>query len=249
MPLTLKCVVSVPSIDLTLDGMTAQFIYHTDAISVPAPSDCNDIANMASSFYEKTLTGSSFAIKSYMTASLNWSHGYDVNVYDITGHLDGSNHGGPIYTGNKPNTSLPANPTSSVMPEGVAGALSYRSDWGTVPEFVYGPGHKVIARPRATYRGRHYIGPLGATAMDNASVTLRTKLRTQFMTDALNQLDQISTVTATTGPPFTIYHLVQWSKKRAQVNDIVATWIDDRPDYQRRRTDQSSVRQTGTFSY
>jgi len=45
----------------------------------------------------------------------------------------------------------------------------------------------------------------------------------------------------------TTWTLGVWSRKNAQIKALSACYIDDRPDYQRRRADQGAARYTQTL--
>lgn len=237
---------SMQSTDTTLDGFSNQFVYTSVASGAINVATAQDIIAIVNGFYQQRATGATSAIGLHLSPSLNTNAGIEYKAYDITGKLSqGQLHGAPITQLNKPWTigSLSA---SSFFPEGVAACISFRRDYGTDVEFIRGPGGVVTGRPRQSDRGRMYVGPLNSAVMTGDGTTLRCKFTPGFVTDCLAAFDFASTVVATDS---TTWHLSQWSKKKGNVADIVATWMDDRPDYQRRRADQSAARTNGTFSY
>jgi hypothetical protein len=133
------------------------------------------------------------------------------------------------------------------VPEGVAAALSFRSDYGTDVEFIRDPvTHKVTHRPRAMHRGRMFLGPFGTNAFGQDGTTHRTKFQAVFMSDACTALNKNLLVTDSGS---NAWHFQQWSRRSGVARDITTIWMDDRPDYQRRRTDQSTARTTQTALY
>lgn len=240
-----QIIAQMQSRDATLDGFSTHWVYTSQGSGAVNVQTAQDLITIVDGFYQSTAAGQSAAIGTYLSSSLDRTKGLEYYAYDLTSHLGiGTHKGSPIAQVNKPWTL--STPTNTIMPEGVAAVLSFRRDFGTDTEFIRDPQtHKVIGRPRMQDRGRIYIGPLQPTAFF-ASSSGRTVLGNTFMTDCLLAFDNASTVVATDA---STWHLQQWSRKKASTADIVQTWMDDRPDYQRRRTDQSAIRMTGTFSY
>jgi hypothetical protein len=145
--------------------------------------------------------------------------------------------------------SLPT--AANVMPEGVCAALSFQSPYGTDPEFgpgldMFGVPNPRATRPRSSDRGRIYVGPLvmGNPNFTADATTKRTKLSSLLATVLLAALKKLAhDALALTGS----WALSQWSEKNSVVKAITSMWMDDRPDYQRRRADQSGIRYTGVI--
>lgn len=244
---TLLINASLPSVDMTLDGMSNDFVYSSATGDPTDNSFAITMPTLLHKFYDNAATGMTNPIKLYLAHSLAKASPIEYKAYNITGHLNGTPHGAPVwqYAINLSPAYYPA--TTTIIPEGVAAALSFRRDYGTDVEFVRDPvTHKVISRPRGQDRGRIYLGPLDGGCLVGDGTTYRCKLTTTFMNDCLKSFDQVSTFTDSGSH---VWHLVQWSRKKASVADIVSTWMDDRPDYQRRRSDQSTTQVFGSFSY
>jgi hypothetical protein len=190
-------------------------------------------------FYATHFTGQSATLGTYFNQSHDlFGQGITIKTYDLTSHLGGTPTGPPITSV----TTIPAIAVtdSNPIPDGCCAALSYRADYGTAPEFVRDPvTHKVTARPRSRYRSRSYFGPVAVHSLLTDSTTKRTKFSSTFLNDALLALKGIARLTDAAS---NIWQLVVHSKKDATVRPAIAAWADDRPDYQRRRADQSSVR-------
>jgi len=132
--------------------------------------------------------------------------------------------------------------TTNPMPEGVAAALSMARAYGTDPEFGSGG-----TRPRASDRGRVYLAPLCGNAsacFDTDPTTKRTRLSSSFANVLLVALKKLAADALSAAIP---YVLATWSKKTATAGAVTQAWVDDRPDYQRRRTDQSTLRYAETI--
>lgn len=177
-------------------------------------------------FFNTTATGAANPLKAYLSEVVSPTSGdAQVEYYDITGHLDGTPAGSPIDIRQ---FSVVGGLTQSA-PDGVAAAVGYRVDYGTDVEF--GPAH---SRPRSRDRNRFYFGPLNlsAFAMDANG---RCIFSHQFVVDLLAAS---ATLLALGTGSSDITQPVVWSRRNAAVKQpITQLWTDDRPDYQRRRSD------------
>jgi hypothetical protein len=224
--------------DATLDPATSQWVYQCDTLSAPTALLAGDVSVALKHFYIDIAPGSISSVIAYMSSSLSAAAGLMWEAYDITTHLDGSNHGSPLIGGSYSITAFGG--PGDLMPEGVAAALSYRSDYGTSVEFVRDPiTHKVTGRPRARHRARVYLGPLNKNGFISDPSTGRTKLNSNIMGDFLHAFQNARHITDSAS---NAWRLMQWSEKDALTRDPVLAWMDDRPDYQRRRADQSTTR-------
>lgn len=186
-------------------------------------------------FINTTAAGASAAMKAYLGQQIdNGTNVASISIYDITAHLDGSPAGGPIdvsnFTANVPEVLQP-------LPQGVAAVISYRADYGSDVEFGAG------SRPRARDRNRFYLGPLNVNAITTESATGRCRLDVQFMTDITHAVSTLMSITESAGDTTT---MVVWSRKNAGVKGITHGWVDQRPGYQRRRSDPSGIRSVWT---
>jgi hypothetical protein len=152
-----------------------------------------------------------------------------VGATDVTAHLNGSAAGPETF---RAAINIPGPPSSVPCPEGVAACVTVQSAYGSDAEFA--PG----SRPRARDRNRFYAGPLSGAALAQ-DTDKRTTLKGSFMTFLGNWLQAVAK-----GPGVSpdIFGLVTWSKIGAKVAEAIQGWIDDRPDYQRRRADQGTNR-------
>ena len=228
-----------PTRSAVLDNASVSFVFASaDGSASISPTV---LAEDLGTKWMSTPTGATDRLPAYLGPSIDRSTNLGViEVYDITAHLDGTPHGSPV--GSATFTVPTKNVASGNVPEGVAAAISFRSDYGTDVEFAPGtpPGSGPGGRPRSTHRNRIYFGPLDVSALGSEASTSRCILGSQFQTDALAFMTSI--VQLTTGPP--AWNLQQWSKSKARILRPTLAWLDDRPDYQRRRSDPSSLRQT-----
>lgn len=210
--------------DPVVDNSSWQWVFHSDTAAVPGDIT-TALTDHVDHFLNAVPTGGSSAICSYISSVMNRTASQlTYEYYDITSHLNGSPHGSPIAIVHKTLGAAASQPYA----EGVAATISFRSDYGTDVEF--GPG----TRPRSRDRNRVYIGPLETGAFTADLTTHRVKLATQFMTDCLAAIVALS---ATVDPGGLNWNLRQWSRRSALLKLPTVAWMDDRPDYQRRRSD------------
>lgn len=179
----------------------------------------------------KTATTSGFALQSFLSPSLSTgAASSEISWYDLTGHLDGTRRGaGPIQTNTWNLTSLGADPA---LPDQIACALSYHSDYGTDVEFGVG------TRPRARDRGRVFIGPLAAgNTVDDDATTHEPMWGVSFR----DTIAAAATRLLSDGVGWSV-----WSRRDAALKPVVGGWIDNRPDVQRRRAQLASSRVSWT---
>jgi hypothetical protein len=211
-----------PSIDLS----------YLTTFTTQTANDALDLANAVTSAIGVVPSGGTQSPSYYLSTVLSNSANMSTfEVYDVTNHLDGSRHGSPVVIGSWTlGTSSPA----SNMPAGVSCAVTLQAPYGTDVEF--GPG----SRPRARDRGRFYWGPLNNFAIGQDATTHRPEIISQMRTDMTKFVKAINVVTTATHT--VTYNLAVWSRKNAAMKSLQECWVDDRPDYQRRRDDQSTVR-------
>lgn len=224
MPKTVLIRAEIPALDPTDDGCSNSFVFLGSGAT-----DFTDIAALFShvvNFYNAAGTGSTHPLAVYMGAQLDGAANHaNMSAYDITGHLDGSPHGSPVAV--QPWT-LGVRGGENSLPSGNAAVISFRADYGTDVEF--GPH----TRPRARDRNRIYLGPLNQQAMSTDGTTQRVLLSSAFITDALGSLFNLSEVVDETTADWV---LQVWSRKNASTKLPTEGFMDNRPDYQRRRSD------------
>lgn len=198
------------------------------AATPPTTAVMDDIADTIDSFYNTVPSGHN-ALAGFLAPALSRTANASlVKFYDLTGHLDGSAHGSPIYQ--VPFTLAAAVPGAEGMPSEVAACLSFRAGYGTDAEFAGG------TRPRSRDRGRIYLGPLtkSVTQQDsNGRVRLSVSFQETILSGAL--ILASSTVAAWS----------VWSRANANVDPVMAWWVDDAFDTQRRRGEKPQGRLSG----
>jgi hypothetical protein len=214
----------MPSLSVVEDASSNSFVFVSDAAT--DFTNISAVFTQVIAFYNTVASGSGFALSHYMGLGMDRVTNHcTMLAYDITSHLAGTPHGSPVGS---TSWTLGAAASSSVLPSGLAAAISYRADYGTDVEFA--PG----ARPRARDRARTYLGPLNQATVGTESVTSRCILTPSFVNDCLHALAALE---ASIVVGSETWDLAVWSRKNASTKFVVEAYMDDRFDYQRRRSD------------
>lgn len=153
-------------------GMAEDAVVNTFAFSMPSgfetvESNLDTLADIVGHFYRLVPTGETTAVGEYLGPQVvHDATGVTTRIYDITGHLDGSPHGSPIF---EKASNLPAAFSSvTPLPAEVAVCLSlHGTGWEAAAVEVpdgSDPG-SAVDRPRQRRSGRIYIGPLNSAAV------------------------------------------------------------------------------------
>lgn len=217
-----------------VDNVSMDLSYTTTS-STALVSDVSQLLTFVGASFSLLPTGSTHPAAYYIGPVIpSTANNNLLQAYDLTGHLDGSPHGSPIAIGN---FTLSGTRSAASLPEGVCSVITLQAAYGTDVEFA--PG----ARPRARDRGRIYFGPI-CGQMVTTDASLRTIIIAAGAQDVLRWLKSIFSFTSPGGPTF---QLGVWSRRNQIVKPLVGAYMDDRPDYQRRRTDQSGTRYSVTL--
>jgi hypothetical protein len=228
-------VTTIQNLDPNNDASTWSFEFES--------AEATGFANIAAvitacqNFVNTAGTGGTHPVCYYLGRSVDLGTNHaSVEVYDITGHLGvGARHGPPVAMQNFTVGSEAATP--GACPEGVAACLSFRGDYGTDVEFGGVPVG--TTRPRSRDRNRVFIGPISSFSLAQDATTQRTTLYNGLITDFLAAIFDLSS-THTGGTDHWNFRV--WSKMDAALKLPTEAWMDNRPDYQRRRSDQGGVR-------
>lgn len=220
---------TIPSISLIDDPSTNGFYFHSDVAS--EFSGIGPLFTAVEQFFNNVGGSGTSPIAYYMGNGTDRGTGHcTIEAYDLTGHLDGTPHGSPVAMDT---WTLGMPQGSQSLPTGVAACVSYRADYGTDVEFGTG------TRPRARDRNRHYIGPLGVHCVQDESTTGRCEFTGVFIQDCLAALWTLSGVIDPSGDNWVMQ---VWSRKNAGFKLPTEAWMDNRPDYQRRRSDPGTLK-------
>jgi hypothetical protein len=244
--------VKIPSLSNLEDGLGVGFTHQYIGTGTPGSTEWAALAAAVVAFFNTTAAGASLALSGYLSASLDANTNHStVSLYDVTNHLDGTAAGSPILV--TPWT-LGTRAAISAMPEGVCAVLGMQAAYGTDVEFGtaapiptppdivadFGAASTHTGRPRlrARDRGRIYFGPLASTALTTEAGTARAVLSAQFQTDIKKAAFALADVSISSTPTWAMR---VWSRRNAGVKLIDHFRTADRPGYQRRRVDPSTI--------
>lgn len=217
---------TLTALDPTTDNPS--FSLHFEATGANTGIDFGSLSPAIADFLNNTAGGASAAPAHYLSQELSRAVGSIlVECYDITAVLGGGAMGSPVDVREFQLADLAS---GNPLPAGVACAVEYRAEYGTDVEF--GPG----TRPRSRDRNRFYFGPLNTNAIAYDSTSHRPFLTSQFITDISKSLHDLSELNNGEDNQCS---LVVWSRKNASVKHAAWVTMDNRPDYQRRRSDPS----------
>lgn len=176
-------------------------------------------------FFNKVYPTWATALNGYMSPTLSRATGGCLlQLYDVSGHLDGSASNHPPYgqytwtLGGGGGTSLPSE---------LSTCLSVHADFTGIPE------HAIGERPRGRHRGRIFIGPMAQSALTQDSTSHRGTVAAQVR----ETLAAAAADLLTLEPSWSV-----WSRKDSLMRAIVGGFIDDAWDIQRRRGEEPNTR-------
>jgi hypothetical protein len=228
--------ITMPQLDPLDDAVSISLAYGSQ-VALGGASDTGLLVNNVPNLINVPATGAVFPMASYLGPQIDRRTNHArIDVYDIGPHLDGTPHGSPVDGGTF--TVGAIHDGSTTEPDGVAACVSFRADYGSDVEFGAPTGVETgRLRPRARDRGRFYLGPVNSLAIDQVSATGRCIWSAVFIADALASLQSVCTISNYPVPGNANWSLSVWSRKNATLKKAAELWMDDRPDYQRRRTD------------
>lgn len=218
-----------------VSGLPENNVVNTFAFNTPSvgivDTELGLIGTDIIGFYNTPGGGS--AVGSYLGEQISRSLSARIQFYDLTGHLDGTPHGSPVF---ETDFGLIASGAGQELPSELAVCLSFNALYGTDPEF--GPlvgGAR--SRPRARDRGRIYLGPLhfglGVFDATQGEVRVSTTARTDIKNSAVTLRDSANSAWGV------------WSRANGVIEPVSAVWVDDAFDVQRRRGVKASARTAG----
>lgn len=216
MPAT-RAVVTIPAVS----GVARDAVKFDFAFSNPSSSLHTNIVT----FFSYVNPTWSTSISAFLSPTLaHTSAGCLLQLYDLTGHLDGSATGHPPYE--QDTFTLPGG-GGSPLPSELAVVLSYHADFTGIPE------HGPHTRPRSRYRGRLYIGPMASSTLASDSTTHRASVAQNVRETIAAGAGHFSSLE----PTWSV-----WSRKDATMRQITQGYVDDAWDVQRRRGEDPIAR-------
>lgn len=159
----------------------------------------------------------------------------ELAIYDLTGHLDGSPHGSPVYTHANPISDSPfvgiSNQVAAVF-TAVSAAYATTPSVGPTgaiptPEWAQDMGapatHPGATRPKSRQSSRIYFGPLSGEASSNDTH------HNAFVSAGLSGDAAIMLGTLKPGGVNSLgLHWSNWSRRDAALTHVAAGWVDHR---------------------
>lgn len=206
------------------DDVENEFVFNMNTFD---SDDADDIATALMSFYNtvQVIPGEDLRVCSFLNATVSRAiDAVEIRMYDLTGHLDGSDHGSPDFVRN--GTLEIEYPGESAIPNECAVRLSIHASQVGVLE------KSGDTRPRGRRRGGVFIGPLNtkSVAISGGNAVVATPLRdtlTVAATELLGALDNGWSV---------------WSRTDAVIRPVVGGWVDNAFDTIRKRGHDYTVR-------
>jgi len=190
----------------------------------PTPTEMSGIADTAFKFFNGAAGGTG-TITYFMGPQVKrGSNQALVDLYDLDLADPRHHFGSPVATYQK---SPGAGFSSVPFPNECAVVLSYRASYGSDPE------HDGVTRPRASDRGRTYIGPLSQAASTTAVLPNGTSVA--VVEPNLMSAAMTAASTIVTAAPTSNFLWCVWSRKEAQLKPVAYKACDNSFDTLRRR--------------
>lgn len=170
-------------------------------------------------FYSAVQTGSGEALGEYLNDTIVRTDGLLIELIDDPGTPPNA----PYFTGT---ATLPG-ANSNPLPQEVAMVLSYyTADYLTTPT----PGRS---------RGRVYIGPLTVDAMTDGGLNTAAVPSANFKNVLQEAASNLKSTLESNGTPWSV-----WSRAAGTFEPIIAGWVDNEFDTQRRRGREQTLKST-----
>ena len=211
------------------------------ATGTPDLADAVLVSDAVQDFYTNVPVGGTLAPGAYLSNQLDrGALASRMQVYDITGFLDGSPHGSPMLDVNW--TLSPAASAGSDLPEEVALRITIEATGrsAALVETADGidPGTEVD-RPRARRTGGIYFGPLNHAASNLSGGVNGHRPLALFLTDLRLAVQDLHDDTALNAAGLSV---AVWSRQDAAVRSLEAVSTDNAFDSQRRRGPDATSR-------
>jgi hypothetical protein len=200
------------------DRVVNNLAWAVGSTGLPSSTDLENLTVDISNFYNVVPSGHN-ALAGFIAPCISrTAFASKIKWYDLTGHLDGSAHGSPFATTEF--TLSDAVSGAQGLPSEVAVCMSFRAGYGSDPEFAGS------TRPRARDRGRIFLGPLTKSVCEEVTNS-RVRVSQSFRETVIDRAEAL--IASTTGA------WSVWSRAAGTLDPVVAAWVDDAFDTQRRR--------------
>lgn len=227
-------------------GVPRDSVVNTFAVKAVTPitgANGGDLTTLLSRFYNQS-TSVGHSVSNYLSAELSRATGACTwDIYDVTGHEDGTAHGSPIFSDTM--TLAEAANSAVQMPSECAIVVTLRgAGWQTALVDVPGgaPGPAGNTHPRARLSGRLYVGPLCDTA-NNSKVAGSgpAQVNPTVGTALLDAIQDVYDQLAAASESLT---LCVWSRAASLFTGVTHAQVDNAFDTQRRRGQDATTRTT-----
>lgn len=200
-----------------------------------SPTEITALIDQVWDFYDTAAAGATNAMGKYLSVFVDRaSASHVISVYDIDGHLDGSNFGSPeqeetrqLTAAALSATALPGEVALRIRLEGVGRANAPVEE----PDGA-DPGVEVD-RPKQRRTGGPFFGPCNSSAASPLAGATQGRPSQTIIDDAQAAIVALNAdVLTTLGDDM---QLAVWSRQAAQIRNLEAVAVDDAWDTQRRR--------------
>jgi hypothetical protein len=202
------------------------FFFKWETTGVPSSSDWTALAGIVRDFFITVPTGASNKISAYLGQQVSTvANAHEVAIYQIDTSDPHHYFGSPVSV--LPFTTTTVD-SAGHLPQESACCLSFRAAYGTDPE------HSGTTRPRASDRGRVYIGPLGQSTISSVTVPGGMNMTVVAPTFVTLLGQAAKWLFATANVANFIWSV--WSRKEAVFKNIFDFAVNNDFDTQRRRS-------------
>jgi len=238
------------SVSANEDTISNSFCVST--ATAPSSGDYTAISSNVVQFYSSLSGAQVTPIWDYLSGDLSTvTNASTVNIYDVSAALSGGPAGSPVFTNTFTWGAVTTGSTN--LDPRMAMCVAIRADYGVALEHgasISLPSddravdegapttHTGLARPRARFRGRLYLGPLNSFAVTQ-SHTQEIVWQSQFALDVPAALHGLKTRLAglTNVSTWSV-----WSRRDSIFRPVLDYFLDESPSTQRRRGDVSRFR-------
>lgn len=210
---------------LVQDQVVNDFAFRYLGAGAPDDTAFGELVVSVNEFYN-SLPTSGHKLCEYLSNVINRGATHRMDVYKIAA----AGLGSPVYS----EAWLGPGPfTGTGQVAEAQGVLSYHADYTGVLE------ESGATRPRARHRGRIYVGPIGANAINAGTPPyMLADVFRDTMAGAANQMGDAGELRD--------WRWCVWSRADLELRTVVGGWTDNAPDTLRRRGPKATVRSTWT---
>lgn len=221
----------IQSVDsINRDAVVFDLAFQRSDLAAPNFANTDALFTLIMNFLNVTPAGAADPVAAFLSPELSRAaNAVEMKAYHIVVGLLG-----PPYQMRLDSIGIAG---GTALPSEVACCLSYNSDLSGLSEEL-----PDTTRPAARHRGRVYIGPLGTNTLSIDGTTHQAFLSAGIRTTLTKAGKVLHDDCILNG-----WKWAQWSRKRVQLDPVVACHADNAFDTQRRRGPRATARTTETF--